>query len=439
MKSTCAKHLKNDVHIRVILEKWSPHGRNTWKMTSTCAKHLRNDEHICETPEEWLPHTRNTWRMMSTCAKHLKNDGHIRETLKEWRPHARNTWRMRSTYAKYLKKMTSTCAKHLKNYFHMPETLEEWRPHMRNTWRMTSTCAKHLKNDVHMREILEEWRPQYFQYLASESRCGWPYTYLSLCTPNNRSWHTSCRDTVLEAWYNILSRPSNKPEYRTLHTAGINRDDQTRHLKQCDVHLSIVKAPYVHTALMTPTLTHFTFHGQFYPVQIPTETKYKAIPVLHQASSLGSACGSGRIAERNFHLGNRRWWSASRCGHFTASHTSNGRQGGSQSRFGRSENDSHPKSNPNTRSSSLWPSHYTDWAIASPVEAKDHANSEVWKQQLKSGATTFPPVRDNGRHSYIKAGVSICLYSCTSRHCFSTPIKKLILQATVPYFSSTYS
>jgi len=47
------------------------------------------------------------------------------------------------------------------------------------------------------------------------------------------------------------------------------------------VHLSIVRAPNVHTAQLTPTLTHNTFHGQFYSVQIPTETKYKVIPMLN--------------------------------------------------------------------------------------------------------------------------------------------------------------
>jgi hypothetical protein len=102
--------------------------RRTARRMSKCAKHLRNDVHIREILEKWCPHARNTCRMTSTYAKYLKNDVHMRETLEEWRPHTRNT---------------------PKNDFHKREILEECCPHTQNTWGMTSKCAKHLKKDVH--------------------------------------------------------------------------------------------------------------------------------------------------------------------------------------------------------------------------------------------------------------------------------------------------
>jgi hypothetical protein len=165
-----------------------------------------------------------------------------------------------------------------------------------------------------------------------------------------------------------------------------------------------IKVPHTFTQRKVSPLTPTLPHGQLHPVNIPAATKY-SYPFTQLASSLVGICGCGGIGKRTFRLGNRwRWWSASRCGHFTAS---NSRRSGSRNRSGRSENDSHTKSNPYPRLYSLWPSHYIDWPIASPAEAKHHANSGLWKHQLKSGATTFPPVRDNGRHSHFKAGVSL--------------------------------
>jgi len=76
-------HPNTRQYTRIISASGSQSFFYTGRMTSACAKHLKNEFHMRETLEKLLPHARNTWGITSTYAKHLKNDVYMGEILKE--------------------------------------------------------------------------------------------------------------------------------------------------------------------------------------------------------------------------------------------------------------------------------------------------------------------------------------------------------------------